>query len=290
MIIDNKTGKEVDEQVYCETALKLLYAKNPLSRLLKNVICRLPAISKLYGSCQNLPWTKAKIVPFIRKFDIDASEFEKHPNQFTSFNDFFVRRLRKEARPICSKICMPADGRYLAYQNIAECDGFFVKGQKFSLPSLLQDTKLAKQYQNGSAVFGRLAPVDYHRFHFPCAGTPAQAKLINGPLFSVNPLALKQNIHKLTENKRMITQIQTEVGKLLMIEVGATNVGSIHQTFDVGKGAREGYEKGFFSFGGSALILLFEPDSVELDPNIIANSKAHLETRCLMGQFLARPL
>ena len=290
MIIDRESGKEFEEKTYCGVALRILYAKNPLSRLLKNVISRLPIVSRLWGSCQSMAWTKNKVAPFVKEYGLDSSEFEKPLDKFSSFNDFFIRKLKKGARPIEGEICMPADGRYLAFQNVAESDGFFVKGQKFSLSSLLQDAKLAGQYQTGSMIIARLAPVDYHRFHFPLAGSPGKAKLINGPLFSVNPLALRQNIHRLTENKRMITQLQTELGRVLMIEVGATNVGSIHQTFEPGKGVHEGAEKGFFSFGGSAMIVLFPPGSVQLDSLLLQHSKSHLETRCLMGQVLGRPL
>lgn len=289
MIVDRLTGKKFEEDVYCGFFLQLLYAKNPASRFFKNLIARLPIFSKLIGSYQSLPWTKLSIAPFVKKYALDASEFEKQVEEFTSFNDFFVRKLKPKARPIEGEICMPADGRYLAFADISKCEGFFVKGQKFSLAALLQDAELAGAYQNGSLVIARLAPVDYHRFHFPLACTPRKASLINGPLFSVNPLALKQNIHRLTENKRMITRLETKVGPVLMIEVGATNVGSIHQTYVADKAVLEGSEKGFFSFGGSMLMLLFLPGSVELDHMLIANSKQHLETRCLMGQFLARP-
>jgi len=290
MIIDRETGQEFEEKTYFGSALRLLYAKNPFSRFIKNVISRLPIFSKLWGGCQNLAWTRRKIAPFIQDYGLDTTEFEKNIQEFTSFNDFFIRKLKKGVRPIQGTICMPADGRYLAFENIAKSDGFFVKGQKFSLTALLQDAKLAGDYQSGSIVIARLAPPDYHRFHFPIDGVPGPSKLINGPLFSVNPLALRQNIHRLTENKRMITQLQTTIGCLLMIEVGATNVGTIHQTFQPGKRVEAGDEKGYFSFGGSALLLLFPKKSIAIDPQLLQNSKRHLETRCLMGQILARPL
>ncbi len=290
MIIDRETGERFEEKTYYGTALSLLYARNPLSRLLRTLIARLPIVSRLCGYCQSLPWTKNKIAPFIKKFNLDANEFEKAVAEFSSFNDFFIRKLKSSARPIQGSICMPADGRYLAFANVAESDGFFVKGAKFSLSSLLQDAKLAAAYQSGSLVIARLAPVDYHRFHFPVAGVAGKATLINGPLFSVNPLALRQNIHRLTENKRMITKLQTALGELLLIEVGATNVGSIHQTYRAGECVRAGFEKGYFAFGGSALILLFPPKSVLLDSQLLHHSKLYLETRCLMGQILARPL
>src|SRR6202044_707631 len=104
---------------------------------------------------------------------------------------------------------------------------------------------LAEQFANGSVVLARLCPCDYHRFHFPCDAIPGPAKLINGPLYSVNPIALCKNLSILSENKRMITELETDhFGKVLYIEVGATNVGSIHQTFTPYQRYKKGDEKG----------------------------------------------
>jgi phosphatidylserine decarboxylase len=85
-------------------------------------------------------------------------------------------------------------------------------------------------------LISRLCPSDYHRFHFPVSGIPSEAKLVNGSLYSVSPIALRRNIRYLVMNKRVITLIEApEFGTVAMIEVGATNVGSIVQTFTRGR-------------------------------------------------------
>jgi phosphatidylserine decarboxylase len=170
-------------------------------------------------------------------------------------------------------------------------DGFIVKGKKFSLETLLQDSDLAKQYANGSMVIARLCPTDYHRFHFPCNCIPERSYNIAGDLFSVNPLALRKNIHILSQNKRQITILHSKnFGKILFIEVGATYVGSIHQTFVPGEPYAKGDEKGYFSFGGSSLILLFEPNCIQFDQDLIEASGQRMEIRGLMGQSMGRSL
>ena len=89
----------------------------------------------------------------------------------------------------------------------------------------------------------------------------------------------------------MITEIETDrFGTLLYVEVGATSVGSIHQTYAPNQPVRKGDEKGFFEFGGSCIVLLFEKDRIQFDADLIANTEQGLETRANFGQSLARAL
>ena len=296
--INRQSGQVEEEQVYGDGILRLLYGKRLFSRLLSWVLFPIVVhchfLSHFYGFLQKRWWTRKKVRPFVNRYHIDATEFVKEIDAFTSFNDFFIRHLRPECRPIAlgaDVVTMPADARYLVYPNVKNAEGFVVKGKKFSLLQLLKDYRLEERYQEGTMVIARLCPTDYHRFHFPCNGIPSKAQLINGPLFSVNPIALLKNIDILAENKRMLTEIETKhFGKLLFIEVGATHVGSIHQTYLPKVQCAKGEEKGYFSFGGSTLILLFEPGRIQLDQDLVDASKKQMEVRGLMGQSLGRAL
>lgn len=286
---DRLTGKKETEKVYGEGGIRFLYG-NPFGIPLMHLISRLPLVSKLVGWWQRQPFTRKKIAPFIQEYNIDAGEFEKKVEEFDSFNDFFVRKLKPEARPICAGediAVIPADGRFLFYPDIEKADGFVVKGKKFSLESLLQDSELATAYAKGAMVIGRLCPSDYHRFHFPCSGLAGMSHPINGSLYSVNPLALQHNLNIMVENKRTLCHIQTErFGKLLYLEIGATNVGSITQSYTPETRVQKGDEKGFFSFGGSTVILLFEPNTIQFDNDLL--NKDHQEIRCLLGQSMGK--
>lgn len=288
--IDRATGQKKEEKVYGRLFINLLYGKRFFSHLAATLIARCSLLSKLYGAVQKSRLSKRKIAPFITKFGVDISEFLEPISHFNSFNDFFIRKLKPAARPITpgDKIAvLPADGRYLVYEHIGLSDGFFVKGKKFCLKRLLADEKLAEKYAEGAMVIARLAPVDYHRFHFPVACTPGEPIPISGTLFSVNPAALKKYSQILAENRRVITPLQTEhFGTLLFIEVGATHVGTIHQTFTPHAPCNKGAEKGYFSFGGSSLILLFEPGKIRLDADLIAASARRMEVLGRMGQSL----
>ena len=292
--IDRASGERKVEKVYGSSGLQLLYGDDLISKILGapvlQLLSKVPFFSALYGYWQNLSLTRKKIVPFIRNFGVDPTEFREPTDTFRSFNEFFIRKLKETARPISpgdAVAVIPADGRYLFYPNIAECSGFLVKGEKFDLPSLLEDEQLAAQYSQGAMVIARLCPSDYHRYHFPCSGIPRETRFINGWLYSVNPIALKKDIHIFTQNKRTVCELDTpQFGKVLFLEIGATFVGSIHQTYQPGKYCEKGAEKGFFSFGASSLILLFQPGKIAFDQDLIQATADNIEIKCLMGQSM----
>jgi phosphatidylserine decarboxylase len=129
--------------------------------------------------------------------------------------------------------------------------------------------------------------VDYHRFHFPVSGTPGEPRLINGWLYSVSPVALRRNIRYLVQNKRELTLIKSEqFGTVAMLEVGATNVGAIRQSFVAGRPALKGTEKGLFAFGGSCVITVFQAGRIRFDADIVEQSAQHRETYARMGDRL----
>lgn len=292
--IDRQTGQKRFEKVFGGCALNFFYGDSWLSRTLgrffMQVVSRVPLFSSLYGYWQSRSASKKNIQPFIETYGVDVSEFSEPVSHFSSFNDFFIRKLKSEVRPVASGenvAVMPADGRYLFFDHVSGIDRFNVKGKTFNLSNLLQNEALAEAYHDSSMVISRLCPSDYHRYHFPCDCIPGKSERIHGPLYSVNPLALKQNIEILTENKRSICELDSEVfGKVLFIEIGATNVGSINQTYTPLQPYKKGDEKGFFAFGGSCLIILFPPQAIVFDEDLLAASKQQIEIRCLMGQSM----
>ncbi len=287
--IERTTGEKRVEKIYGHKALSILYGdgflKGLFSKLVLPILAYFPFFSKAYGYLQKRQGSKKKIQPFIEAYEVDASEFLEW--DFQSFNDFFIRKLKPSARPIVQDpqiLTLPADGRYLVYPSFRQ---FVVKGKEFSLFDFLRNQADANRFSDGSMAIVRLCPSDYHRFHFPCDGLPGEAYLINGALFSVNPMALRKRISILAENKRMITEIETELfGTLLYIEIGATAVGTIRQTFTPHQKIRKGEEKGYFEFGGSCIVLLFEKGRITFDADLIRNTEQGLETRAYFGGSL----
>lgn len=294
--IDRKTKTKKIEKVYKNNALNLVYGSSFFNKFLNKfflpLITRNYFFSTWYGWLQKRPKSSRKIEPFIKNFEVNTEEFLYPISSFQSFNDFFIRKLKPEARPIekdsdCAII--PADGRYFFYENIKKCDGFLVKEQKFDLSELLQNNDLANEYQEGSMVLARLCPSDYHRFHFPCGCIPGPTSVINGWLNSVNPMAVKQNIRIMSQNKRTLCRLQSkEFGQILFLEVGALCVGRIQQTYLPNQEQKKGNEKGYFEFGGSSLIILFQKNKILFDPDLLEATKQGLEIYCQMGQKMGR--
>ncbi|WP_339887402.1 phosphatidylserine decarboxylase [Rhodopirellula europaea] len=286
---DRYTDEDRIEKVYGDKALRWTYG-TIAGRLSLSMVVKRTLFSHWYGWRMDQPKTREKIAPFIQDYELDADEFVRNVDEFANFNEFFFRKLKPEARPIDSdpnSVVFPADGRHLCIPDLSKFGGLFVKGEMFDLPTLLQDSALADRYASGSLLLSRLCPVDYHRFHFPAAGVPGESRLINGPLYSVNPIALRQNIHILTSNKRCLTPLETEsFGTVLLLEIGATCVGSIQQTYSPGQAISKGDEKGYFRFGGSSTMVLFEPGRIQFDADLIENSRQHRELYARMGDHL----
>lgn len=290
--IYDRVSKRIEiEKVYGAHALKFLYGGNRFGTWFNHILSKNAFFSHFYGLLMKSSFSKRLIFPFIEDYSIDILEFEDTICSFASFNDFFIRKLKKEARPIhSSEAIIPADGRYYFFSHLDDMAEFLVKGKKFNVESLLRDETLAKNYLDGSIIFARLCPVDYHRFHFPCDGIVGPSKLINGYYYSVNPLSVRKNMEIFSENKRMVTEIESPIfGKVLFIEIGATNVGSIHQTYTPNSFCQKGSEKGYFSFGGSALIILFQKNKIAIDQDLLDATKKEIEIRCLMGQSMGQP-
>jgi len=283
---DRYAGEIRTEKIYGEKYLRWIYESVPGRMALWSVVRR-AWFSRWYGWQMDQPASKQRIGPFIDEYDLNAEEFLYPPEKFEHFNAFFSRRLLPEARPIAAdpaSVVFPADGRHLCIPDLSHHSGLFVKGEMFDLPTLLGDAELAERYQRGSLLLSRLCPVDYHRFHFPVAGRPGDSRLINGPLYSVNPVALCRNIHILSTNKRSVTVLETDfLGPVLLLEVGATCVGSICQTYRVGGQSAKGDEKGYFRFGGSSTITVFEPGRVRFDDDLVRHSAEHRELYARMG-------
>lgn len=285
--IDRSTGKESAEKVPGGKSMDFIYA-GYLGKLSLWLLIKRKYFSVRFGKYMSSSRSIKRIDPFVEEHQIDMSEYIVPTKGFQSFNDFFYRKVKPENRPISEGVVSPADGRVLVFQEIRESYRFFVKGEEFNVPRFLNDEHLAQKYANGAMCIVRLAPVDYHRFHFPVGGSTSTNKMINGHLYSVSPLALRKNMRIFLENKREYTVVSNDqYGKVLVCEVGATLTGGIAQTFEEGAFVEKGAEKGYFYFGGSTVILLFEKGKIKFSEDLITNTNNGLETLLKMGETIA---
>lgn len=279
------------EVVYGEKWLRWTYETAP-GRLALGLVVRRALLSRYWGWKMSQASSARRVLPFVVDYGLNVDEFAKSPFVFKSFNDFFYRALKPGARPIAAPqdervAVLPADGRHLAFQDVDAAAGFYAKGQRFDLAAFLGDAELARSYAGGSLLISRLCPVDYHRFHFPVAGQPAEPRLVNGWLYSVSPIALRRNLAYLWENKRAVTLVDSPAfGRVAVCEIGATMVGSIVQTHIAGRPVAKGEEKGLFKFGGSCVVTIFPPGRIKFDADLVESSANQVEVYAKMGERL----
>ena len=280
---ERKSGQLMTEKVAGEKWLVWLY-NNPIGEATLWTLAKRKMVSSIYGKMMDRTSSAEKIRPFINDYDIDMSGVQEQ--EFKNFNDFFIRKLNVDARPIdtsFNSVISPADGKVLAYADVGKSD-FIIKGFRFDVSSFLDNTILAQKYRDGALLVIRLAPVDYHRFHFPVSGDLSSNIKIEGDYYSVNPFALRKKAEILCLNKREYTVLSNPLfGDVIMAEVGATMVGSIVQTYK-GSSVIKGNEKGYFKFGGSTVVLLFKKNKISIDRYLLNNTANGYETAVKMGE------
>ena len=263
---------------------------SPVGKSFVELFVKKKMFSKVYGNYCDSSLSKKKIQPFIDEFNIDMSLCNKNINEFENFNDFFARTLTNEARPIDFSediLISPGDGRLSAFENIDLDNVVQIKGFTYSLRELIDDPKVAEEFKGGTCLILRLCPTDYHRFHFVDNGTCGETKKISGFYYSVNPIALNNISELFCKNKREWSLFNSDnFGKILHVEVGATCVGTILQTYTPGKRVTKGEEKGYFKFGGSTTILFFKKGMVKVDSDIVEQTKLGFETKVNMGETI----
>lgn len=290
-IYNRKTNTYEEEKVAGANYLNWCY-ESPVGQKLVELIVKRKLFSKVYGKYCDSKLSSRKISNFIKDFDIDMNIALKDEKDFSSFNDFFVRQLKKDARPVDmnpSILVSPGDGRLFAYDNISMDKLIQVKGITYSLSELIQDNKIAEEYEGGVCLVLRLCPTDYHRFHFVDNGVPEKSNFIPGNYYSVNPVALERIAKLYCQNKREWSIFKSEnFGDIIHVEVGATCVGSIIQSYTPNQKVTKGSEKGYFKFGGSTTILFFKKDTVKIDEDILSQTDLGFETKVLMGETIGK--
>ncbi len=287
---DREHRRYFREKVYGDALIQWTYGTR-LGRAITDHLLVKPWLSQAYGQYQNTQRSARKIPHFVREFQIPMNEYEGSPENYRSFNEFFIRKFKPGMRPFVSpEKAMPAfaEARYLAFESIRDDQVFPVKGGYLSAESLLGSSEKAAPFVGGPLLLARLCPVDYHRYHYPDAGTTTDAFTVHGHLHSVNPIALAQRGEIFIQNERRVAIIETQnFGKLAMIEVGALCVGKIVQTHDERKPFGVGDEKGYFLFGGSTVIVLGEKGRWRPDAELLEQTAQKRETFVKLGSGVA---
>ena len=175
-------------------------------------------------------FTTRLIYWFVGRYKVNMTE-AANPDigSYATFNDFFTRALRSDARPLsqAAYLC-PVDGAISQYGSIDKDQLFQAKGHHYSTAALLGgDAALAQQFQDGSFATLYLSPRDYHRIHMPCDGRLTRMIYVPGDLFSVNPVTARGVPGLFARNERVVCVFESAHGPFVLTLVGATIVGSM---------------------------------------------------------------
>ena len=233
------------------------------------------------------PITTILIRRFIRKYGVNMGEaVSPDPASYATFNEFFTRALKPEARPLAGApfIC-PVDGAISQFGAIERDQIFQAKGHRYSTTALVGgDAALAAQFQDGSFATLYLSPRDYHRIHMPCDGRLTRMIYVPGELFSVNPVTARGVPGLFARNERVVCVFETAHGPMVLVLVGATVVGSMATVWhgvvnpprtrqlrewrydDQPVRLKQGEEMGRFLLG-STVVMLWPKGSIRFNPD-----------------------
>ena len=244
------------------------------------------AMTRLAGRVASAEWgavTTWVIQRFVKRYKVNMSEAaHADPAHYKSFNEFFTRPLKDDARPLSNStwVC-PVDGAISQCGAIERDQIFQAKGHQYSTRALVGgDADLAAPFQNGQFATLYLSPRDYHRIHMPISGKLLRMIHVPGDLFSVNPTTARGVPGLFARNERVVCEFETEKGPMVLVLVGATIVGSMatvwhgevnpprpgtirewrYDTQDVR--LQKGEEMGRFLLG-STVVMLFPANSIQ---------------------------
>ncbi len=283
-IFDRQTKKYYIEKQAGGKSLKFLY-KTPVGRTVLKYFVSGKTASKIAGKFIDMPISRYRIKPFIRKNGIDMSEYMQC--RYRSFSDFFIRQINESSRPIDNHedaLIAVADSKLL-YYPIDENAAITIKNAVYTIDELA-GYSLTDDYKGGSCLVFRLSVDNYHHYCYFDNGEAVSSNYIEGRLHTVSPISFKK-YKVFSENCREVSCLNTEnFGEAVQIEVGALLVGKINnipkQNF------KRGEEKGWFEMGGSTCVILLRKNAAIIDDDIIKNSMAGIETRVRIGEKIGQ--
>lgn len=284
-LVADRQGKIQEENSMQDRLLEWMYTHRTGCMMLRLLIR--PSISKIGGKLLESGISRFMIGPFVKSHGINMEEYEAE--EYRSYNEFFKRRLRPEARSISltpDEFISPCDSRLSVYRINGQ-DRFQVKHTGYTLESLLRDRKLAAKYAGGYIWIFRLCVEDYHHYIYIDDGRELIRRRIPGMFHTVNPAA-GDRVPVYKENTREYSVLRTKnFGEVIQMEVGALFVGRIENRRKH-EYVKRGQEKGNFAFGGSTVILITRRGRVRPDEDILENSMRGIETRVKLGERIGK--
>ena len=279
-------GNLEQENICPERLMRLIY-ENPVGGASLLWLVKRKAISRLYGLYCRTKLSAKSIPQFIEKYDVDMTGCH---GKYRNFAQFFAREKTNVTFPEEPEaLGSPCEGLVSIFTDINADSVITAKGSHFSPAELFADTDLAQEYEGGTMVSIRLTPANYHRMHFFDDGVITDTRKIKGHLYSVSPLALGRVAELYCRNKRALIKFSSQnFGEVVLVEVGATFVGSIVHCFTEGKPVKRGEVASYFKPGGSLVLAFFKRGAFVPQTDLVLRTIDGIETKISIGAAIGQ--
>ena len=238
------------------------------------------ALVQAWGSFLDTPASAAGIDTFLDATSYNMDDYIEGPSGWQTFNQFFAREVKSGRRPIAEPrndrvIVSPADAVFMGQWPIDEYSNITVKGVNWAIAELLDGSPYKDAFKGGIYTHSFLYIDDYHRYHVPVAGTVKEVRNISGKVFmdvfreddgTLN--VVDGDTYQFNQERGLVIIDSPEVGLVAVLPIGMAYVSSVNLTTEVGAELRKGDQFGYFMFGGSDIVMVFQDRNVVLDADV----------------------
>jgi phosphatidylserine decarboxylase precursor len=233
-----------------------------------------------WGSFLDTPASAAGIDTFLAATNYNIDDYIHGPSGWQTFNQFFAREVKSGRRPVAEPrddrvIVSPADAVFMGQWPIDEDSNITVKGANWSIAELLGDSPYWNEFGGGIYTHSFLYIDDYHRYHVPVAGTIREVRNVSGKVYmdvfreddgTLN--VVDGDTYQFSQERGLVVIESPEVGLVAILPIGMAYVSSVNLTTEVGAELRKGDQFGYFMFGGSDIVMVFQDRNVVLDAEV----------------------
>jgi phosphatidylserine decarboxylase precursor len=233
-----------------------------------------------WGDFLDTPESAGGIDSFASMPNYNIDDYVVSPSGWLTFNQFFAREIRPGKRPIAEPrndkvIVSPADAVFMGQRPIDENSHITVKGVDWPIAELLDGSPYKDAFRDGIYMHSFLFVDDYHRYHVPVGGVVKEVRKIHGRVYldvfrrpDGTLDVVDGDTFQFNQERGLVVIDSPEVGLVAVVPVGMGWVSSVNLTPEVGSTLRKGDEFGFFLFGGSDIVILFQHGDVVIDAEV----------------------
>lgn len=233
-----------------------------------------------WGAFLDTPASAAGIDTFLAATNYNIDDYVQGPSGWQTFNQFFAREVKSGRRPIADPrddtvIVSPADAVFMGQWPIDEDSNITVKGINWAIAELLDGSPYKDAFEGGIYTHSFLYIDDYHRYHLPVAGTVREIRNISGKVYldvfreddgTLN--VVDGDTYQFNQERGLVVIESPEVGLVAVLPIGMAYVSSVNLTTEVGAKLRKGDQFGYFMFGGSDIVMVFQDKNIVLDAEV----------------------